>query len=181
MFDHILRTIGAAIIIMIVWGITEILFFWIAQSSTFLLFFFIFSWVVGSIGKYVYDDIYLTAKVRTELFANIDEVDDEYDVEEDDEWEDELEDEWEDEDDRVQSSNKKSSNKKSSYSTYEPSSSYKAQYRKRNMTSWWDVCPSTFESAAINHADNYKSRNPDAMVRVVEVKNGRIVGTIYSC
>lgn len=58
-------------------------------------------------------------------------------------------------------------------------SRYKAQYRQ--STQWWDVCPPTFENAAINYAEKYKDNNPNKKVRVVEVVDGKIVGTIYSC
>lgn len=58
-------------------------------------------------------------------------------------------------------------------------SRYKAQYRQ--STQWWDVCPPTFENAAISYAEKYKDNNPEKKVRVVEVVDGKIVGTIYSC
>ena len=58
-------------------------------------------------------------------------------------------------------------------------SRYKAQYRQ--STQWWDVCPPTFENAAISYAEKYKDNNPEKKVRVVEVVNGKIVGTTYSC
>lgn len=58
-------------------------------------------------------------------------------------------------------------------------SRYKAQYRQ--STTWWDVCPPTFENAAISYAEKYKGNNPNAKVRVVEVIDSKVVGTIYSC
>jgi hypothetical protein len=58
-------------------------------------------------------------------------------------------------------------------------SRYKAQYRQ--STTWWDVCPPTSENAAISYAEKYKDNNPNAKVRVVEVIDGKVIGTIYSC
>ena len=64
-------------------------------------------------------------------------------------------------------------------SSRQSQSRYKAQYRQ--STTWWDVCPPTFENAAISYAEKYKDNNPNAKVRVVEVIDGKVIGTIYSC
>jgi hypothetical protein len=72
-----------------------------------------------------------------------------------------------------------SQSSKRTRSTKTSQSRYKAQYRQ--STTWWDVCPPTFENAAISYAEKYKDNNPNTKVRVVEVVDGKVIGTIYSC
>lgn len=56
------------------------------------------------------------------------------------------------------------------------------QLQVRGGTTWLNIGGSRNEDGAIRSADYEKSRNPDKQYRVVEkTRNGKIIGTVYSC
>lgn len=60
-----------------------------------------------------------------------------------------------------------------------PYSVYQAQVR--GGTTWLNIGGTRNEDGAIRSVDYEKSRNPEKRYRVVEIKNGKIIGTVYSC
>ena len=54
------------------------------------------------------------------------------------------------------------------------------QVQVRGGTTWLNVGGPRNETGAINCVDHESDRNPDKKYRVVEKRNGRIVGTVYS-
>ena len=77
----------------------------------------------------------------------------------------------------------KSSGSSSSGSRSDDSDGYTVyQLQVRGGTTWLNIGGSRNEDGAIRSADYEKSRNPDKQYRVVEkTRNGKIIGTVYSC
>ena len=73
-------------------------------------------------------------------------------------------------------------NSSSSYHSNDNSSTGETYYQLqvRGGTTWLNVGGPRNEAGAINSLDYEKSRNPEKRYRVVEKRNGRIVGTVYS-